>query len=90
MKDLLATANLALICDILMEEQAQQAKELRDQRERNERENCIRCGAPIKKHWETAYIESQSELVLSYCCPVCGCEADQHFKLVYDRTIETN
>ena len=83
-------ANLVLMTDILCDVQEQEVKERRQERERNERNNCIRCGEPIKRHWYVGVIESKEELICSYSCPKCGCQADQHFKLIYDKTVETN
>ncbi len=57
----------------------------RKQREKEERNNCIRCGKPITD-WEEVE-QTDTELIMTYKCS-CGCYADQHFKLIYDRTEE--
>ena len=69
----------------IMERNTRELEELIKQREKEERENCMRCGRKITD-WEDVE-QTETELILTYKCH-CGCYAEQHYKLSYDRTEE--
>ena len=84
-KTLLESLHLINVATELKEFNQAWAECERKKREREERNNCMRCGKPIA-HWEEVE-QTETELIMSYRCD-CGCLAEQHFKLIYDRTEE--
>lgn len=56
-----------------------------EEQEKYESSHCRQCGKAITD-WEKVK-QSNEEIILTYKCP-CGYYADQHYKLVYDRTEE--
>ena len=54
-------------------------------RQEYERNHCQRCGKSITE-WEDVE-QKENEIIFSYRCS-CGYYADQHYKLIYDRTEE--